>query len=83
MTCRAEVLAAARSLSGGTADGTFSIQDVVQTMRTLGTRHTDAEVRLHVSTVMCRNATGKHRLNASFHDLERVSRGRYRLIPPA
>ncbi|WP_295821729.1 hypothetical protein [uncultured Deinococcus sp.] len=47
-------------------------------MRLRKTRHSDAEIRRHISTYMCANAVGPHA--AQFQDLERVSRGLYKLL---
>lgn len=78
MTCREEILAVARTLSRRHADKTFSIQDIVAAMRAGGTKHLDTTIRRHVSTRMCVNAAGPDA--GKYHDLERVSRGRFRLI---
>ncbi len=78
MTCRTDILAVARILSLQSADGTFTAQDVVAAMRARGTTHLDTTIRRHVSSEMCRNATGS--TAARYHDLERVERGRFRLL---
>ncbi|UBV43854.1 hypothetical protein LAJ19_06470 [Deinococcus taeanensis] len=79
MTCREEVLAAARILTPQHADGTFSVQDIVSAMRQKGTLHLDTVIRRHVNMEMCANATGARA--GKYKDLERVARGRYRLLP--
>lgn len=78
MTCRTDILAVARLLSQQSADGTFAAQDVVAALRARGTTHLDTTIRRHVSSEMCRNATGS--AAARYHDLERVGRGRFRLL---
>lgn len=80
MTCRSVILTAARELSRTHPEGTFSIQGVVQWMRQHGAHYSDAEVRFHVHTLMCRNASTRKPNEADYQDLERVSRGRYRLL---
>lgn len=78
MTCRDEILTVARALSKLRPDGTFTAQDVVAALRARGTKHLDITIRRHVSTEMCRNAAGS--TAAKYHDLERVARGRFRLL---
>lgn len=78
MTCRDDILAVARELSHVHPSGTFSTQNILQVMRLRKTRHSDAEIRRHISTFMCANAVGPHA--AQFQDLERVSRGLYKLL---
>lgn len=56
------------------------MQGVVQWMRDHGSHYSDAEVRLHINTLMCRNASARKPNEADHQDLERVSRGRYRLL---
>ncbi|WP_444542383.1 DUF7669 domain-containing protein [Deinococcus radiotolerans] len=80
MTCRSAILTAARELSRAHPEETFSVQNVVQWMRDSGSRYSDAEVRLHVHTLMCRNARTRTTDGADYQDLERVARGRYRLL---
>lgn len=77
MTCRDEILAAARVLSKQHTEATFSMQDIITVMRERKTGHLDTTIRRHVSTLMCANATGPEA--GKYKDLERVSRGRYRL----
>lgn len=78
MTCRDDILTVSRALSRQSADGTFTAQAVVAALREKGTRHLDTTIRRMVSTEMCRNAAGPQA--GKFHDLERVSRGRFRLL---
>lgn len=56
------------------------MQDVIDVMRAEDTEYLDVVIRRHVSTHMCVNASGAQA--AVFADLERVTRGRYRLFPP-
>lgn len=78
MTCRDEILAAARVLSKQHSEGTFSIQDIVSALRERRTQHLDTTIRRLVSTQMCVNAAGPEA--GKYEDLQRVSRGRYRLL---
>ncbi|MFC4637876.1 DUF7669 domain-containing protein [Deinococcus hohokamensis] len=79
VSCREEVLAAAHLLSAQRSEGTFSVQDVIDVMRSQGTEHLDTVIRRHVAVLMCVNggAAGA----GAYRDLERVERGRYRLLP--
>ncbi|GGN32348.1 DUF7669 domain-containing protein [Deinococcus daejeonensis] len=78
MTCREEILAAARVLSRQHTEGTFSMQDIVAALREKRTQYLDITIRRLVSTQMCVNAVGPDA--GKYKDLERVRRGRYRLL---
>ena len=77
MTCRDEVLKAAKFLSGGSPDVTFSPADIVRRMEKMGTSFSESTIRTHVVSKMCYQAPANHA--ARYDDLERVTRGRYRL----
>jgi hypothetical protein len=81
MTARDEVLAAARRLSGASPDGTFTIDEVLSRLREEGTAYAASTIRTHVSSRMCANAPDHHAI--VYHDLFRVSEGRYRLARPS
>jgi hypothetical protein len=76
MTARDEILAALPGLEARTADGTFSLQDVVKELRRRGTELADSTIRTHVTSRMCVNAPDNHA--RTYNDLVRVSAGRYR-----
>lgn len=78
MTVRSEVLKAARALSAASPDGTFSPAEVVELLQRWRTTYGEATIRTHVVSAMCVNAPDNHAVK--YADLERVSRGRYRLV---
>lgn len=55
MTCRDEILVAARALAGRAADSTFTIEDVISELRGRGSRYPDSTLRTHVASRMCTN----------------------------
>lgn len=77
MTCRDEVIKAARFLANNSPDGTFRPVDIVQRMENMGTKFSESTIRTHVVSRMCYKAPANHA--SRFDDLERVGRGRYRL----
>ena len=77
MTARDEVLAAARRLSAASADGVFTIEEVLAVMRKEGTRYAESTIRTHVASRMCANAPDHHAI--VYRDLLRVGDGRYKL----
>jgi hypothetical protein len=81
MTCRQEVLGAARTLAAASADGTFSPAQVVATMRALGTRYSESTIRTHITSSMCINAPDHHAVQ--YPDLVRIRYGRYALADEA
>ena len=76
-TCRDAVLLAAWSLTGGTTDRTFGVDDVVAWVGSRCPSFKASTVRTHVTSRMCRNAPDHH--GTTYDDLERVARGEYRL----
>jgi hypothetical protein len=75
MTARDEVLAAASALASRSADGSFTVQEVVEFLRREGSRFTELTIRTHVTSRMCSNAPDNHA--SVYDDLVRVDRGRY------
>lgn len=77
MTARDDVLAAARLLAARSADGTFTLDDVLRETRQAGSRYAESTIRTHVTSRMCASAPDHH--GVTYGDLLRVDRGRYRL----
>ncbi len=82
MTVRSEILQTIRGLVASRADQTFSMIEVLDAMHRRGTQYADQTIRTHIGSVMCINAPSNHAV--AYPDIERVERGRYRLvgIPP-
>lgn len=78
MTARTEILRAARALAAESVDGTFSPIEVVELLRRRGSPYPASTIRTHVVAAMCVNSPDNHLVK--YPDLERVSRGRYRLV---
>lgn len=81
MTCRQEVLSAARTLAAKSPDATFTAAQIVTEMRSRGTRYPDSTIRTHVVAAMCINAPDNHAVK--YPDLVRVRPGRYALVGEA
>lgn len=79
-SARDEILATARKLAGQSADGTFTLIDVLTEMRRAGSRYAESTIRTHVTSRMCADAPSHHA--RTYDDLERLGSGRYRLRPP-
>jgi hypothetical protein len=77
MSCREEVLAAARTLSTRSEDGSFTPADVIRVMQQRGTRYAKSTIRTHVVSRMCVDAPEHH--GVVYADLQRIGPGRYRL----
>lgn len=80
MTCRAEILDAARTLERE-GNARFSPAEVIALMERRGTRYPQSTIRTHIVSAMCTDAPPNHRYR--YADLERAARGRYRLAPGA
>ena len=79
-SARDEILTTARKLAGQSADGTFTLTEVLTEMRRTGSRYAESTIRTHVTSRMCADAPIHHA--RTYDDLERVGNGRYRLRPP-
>ncbi len=75
-TARDEILAVIPAVVR--ADGTFTLEDVVEELRRRGSAYADSTIRTHVTSRMCANAPGNHAV--TYDDLERVDRGVYRRL---
>lgn len=78
MQCRDEVLEVVRDLVAERPDKVFRSQEVAGAMRTRGSRYATSTILSCVNTSMCVSASGNPANRRG--DLERVGRGRYRLI---
>ncbi len=74
-TCRDEILEALPAVLGRSADGTFTVQSVVDELRLRKSRFAESTIRTHVTSRMCSNAPDNH--GTVYRDLERVGHGRY------
>ena len=78
-SARDEILATTRKLAGQSADGTFTLIEVLTEMRRTGSRYAESTIRTHVTSRMCADAPNHHA--RTYDDLERLGDGRYRLRP--
>jgi hypothetical protein len=78
MTARADILAVLPSIASRSADGSFTPDDVIRELRRRGSAYAESTIRTHIVSVMCANAPDNH--GTTYADLERVGRGRYRLL---
>ena len=77
MTARDEVLAAAKRLAATSADGSFTVDDVIHVLRQAGSTYAESTIRTHVTSRMCANAPDHHAVTHG--DLYSLGGGRYRL----
>lgn len=76
-TCREEILEAIRTLNARSGQDIFSVQEVIDELRRVGTRYTESTIRTHVTSRMCADAPDHH--GRTYEDLQRLDRGLYRL----
>ena len=81
MSCRDEILDCVKRVTSQKASDEFTIQEVLDCMRTRGTRYSDSTIRTHITSRLCVNAPSHHA--ARYPDLERIGDGTYRLKMPA
>lgn len=76
-TCRDEILEAIQSILVRSGRDSFELDDVVREMAARDTSYSEATIRTHVASRMCRNSPDHH---AVVHpDLVRIERGLYRM----
>jgi hypothetical protein len=76
-TARAEILATARRLAEQSADGSFTLAQILAAMKRAGTRYAESTIRTHVTSRMCADAPDHHA--TTYDDFRRLGEGRYRL----
>jgi transcriptional regulator with XRE-family HTH domain len=79
-TARSEILAVARELMRQSADGTFTIAEILAEMRRAGTAYQESTIRTHITSRMCADSPDHH--GTTYDDLRRIGGGRYRLRHP-
>jgi hypothetical protein len=80
-TARAEILATARKLAEQSADGSFTLAQIIAAMRWAGTRYAESTIRTHVTSRMCADAPDHHA--TTYDDFHRLGEGHYRLRDPS
>lgn len=75
-TAREQILAAIDRMGAGSG-GTFTIEDVLDELRSQGSDLAESTIRTHVTSRMCGDSPDNH--GTTYDDLERVDRGVYRL----
>jgi hypothetical protein len=75
-TCRDEVIAAAKAITGRKGVNDFAVKEVVDYLAENGSEYSPSTIRTHVVSRCCANAATN---NGPYADFERVERGRYRL----
>lgn len=78
VTARDDVLKAARKLATHSADGSFTVGEVIDEARRQGSTYKESTIRTHVTSRMCADAPDNHAV--TYPDLVRVDHGRYRLV---
>ena len=79
-TARFEILACARKLAERSADGSFTLPQILAEMRRAGSRYTESTIRTHVTSRMCADAPVHH--DTAYDDFQRIGGGRYGLRNP-
>jgi hypothetical protein len=80
-SAREEILAAARTLAGRSSDGSFTLMQIITSLRRAGSRYAESTIRTHVTSRMCADAPDHH--GTTYDDFERLGGGRYRFRPSA
>lgn len=75
-TAREQILQAIERIGSGSA-GTFTVDDVLNELRSQGSDLAESTIRTHIASRMCGDSPDHH--GSTYDDLERVDRGVYRL----
>jgi hypothetical protein len=78
-SAREEILAAARTLADRSPDGSFTLMQVITSLRRADSRYAESTIRTHVTSRMCSDAPDHH--GTTYDDFERLGGGRYRFRP--
>lgn len=78
VTVRDDVLKAAQKLAIDSADGSFTVGEVIDEARRQGSTYKESTIRTHVTSRICVDAPDNHAV--TYPDLLRVDHGRYRLV---
>lgn len=78
-TCRDAVLEAMSRLAVRSNADRFDLREIVAEVLRHSEEFAESTIRSHVTSRMCANAPDNHAVK--YHDLERVERGVYRLLP--
>ncbi|WP_412027900.1 hypothetical protein [Deinococcus yunweiensis] len=81
MTCREAILQVVRELVQDRPDRVFWTFEVLERMRWSGSPYPASTIRSAISMEMCVDTASA--VPPLYRDLERVGRGRYRLLAPA
>nr|MBA3533121.1 hypothetical protein [Ardenticatenales bacterium] len=60
MTCRDEILSCIREITATTGQEEVTIPQVIDCMRSRGTRYPESTIRTHIASSMCANAPKNH-----------------------
>jgi len=77
MTCRNEILKCVKEILNQKSNNEFTIQEVIDCMRSKGTKYKESGIRTHVTSRLCSNAPDNHAV--TYPDFVRTDRGIYRL----
>jgi hypothetical protein len=77
VTCRDEILTAAKAIVSKTGKNAFSIGDILTEMHRRRTTYADSTIRTHITSRLCMSAPAHHAVR--YEDLVRLDRGRYAL----
>lgn len=80
-SAREEILTAARTLADRSPDGSFTLMQIITSLRRAGSRYAESTIRTHVTSRMCADAPDHH--GTTYDDFERLGGGRYRFRPSA
>ncbi len=77
MSCRDQILGAARAVISSSGQNSFSIGDILTEMHRRRSRYADSTIRTHITSRLCDDAPQHH--GVVYGDLRRLGRGRYAL----
>ena len=77
MTCRNEILKCVKEIIDKKSNNEFTTKEVIDCMRSKGTKYKESTIRTHITSRLCCNAPDNHAV--TYPDFVRIDRGTYRI----
>lgn len=77
-TCRDEIISAVRTITQQKGDNCFTIGEILDFLKQRNSIYSESTIRTHITSKLCANAPDHH--SVVYDDLERIGRGKYKLL---
>ncbi len=77
-TCREELLTIIKDFVKNKGENKIYLSEIIKLAKEKKINYSESTIKTHISSKMCKNSPQHHQ--TKYNDLERISRGLYRLI---